>query len=77
MLTYRISDKVVIGCACSEKAIEAGFKAGELVKQAAVICGGNGGGRPDLSQAGGKDIAKVNEMVKVMAETLKFKLEDK
>ncbi|MDP0493423.1 MAG: alanine--tRNA ligase [Fusobacterium sp. JB021] len=37
------------------------IKAGNLVKQLAVIAGGNGGGRPDFAQAGGKDGAKVKE----------------
>ena len=35
------------------------FNAGMLVKEAAIITGGNGGGRPDFAQAGGKDVSKV------------------
>lgn len=34
---------------------------GMLVKEAAMATGGNGGGRPDFAQAGGKDIAKVSD----------------
>ncbi|MBR2685517.1 MAG: alanine--tRNA ligase [Erysipelotrichaceae bacterium] len=56
--------KVVFVCHASEAAIKAGFKAGDLVKAAAQICGGNGGGRPDLAQAGGKDDTKVAAAVK-------------
>ena len=36
-------------------------KAGDLVKQAAIVTDGNGGGRPDFAQSGGKDGSKVNE----------------
>ena len=36
-------------------------KAGDLVKQAAIVTDGNGGGRPDFAQSGGKDGTKVNE----------------
>lgn len=39
------------------------LNAGQIVKTAAQICGGNGGGRPDFSQAGGKDISKVDEAI--------------
>ena len=36
-------------------------KAGDIVREAAKIANGNGGGRPDFAQAGGKDGAKVYE----------------
>lgn len=34
--------------------------AGNIAKQAAIVTGGNGGGRPDMAQAGGKDTTKVD-----------------
>jgi alanyl-tRNA synthetase len=37
--------------------------AGQLVKQLAPIVGGGGGGRPDFAEAGGKDPAKIGEML--------------
>ena len=37
------------------------FSCGQLVKEAAVVTGGNGGGRPDFAQAGGKDVSKLEE----------------
>ena len=37
------------------------FNAGQMVKEAAIITGGNGGGRPDFAQAGGKDVSKLDE----------------
>ena len=46
-------------------------KAGNLVKEAAQIAGGNGGGRPDFAQAGGKDASKIEEAVAKVRETLK------
>ncbi|MDD3123817.1 MAG: alanine--tRNA ligase [Candidatus Izemoplasmatales bacterium] len=45
--------------------------AGALVKLAATICGGNGGGRNDFAQAGGKDITKVDEALQKVKEVLK------
>lgn len=46
-------------------------KAGNLVKEAAQIAGGNGGGRPDFAQAGGKDASKIEEAIAKVRETLK------
>ncbi len=36
-----------------------GLHCGNLVKEAAIITNGNGGGKPDMAQAGGKDVTKV------------------
>ncbi|MGD9761091.1 MAG: alanine--tRNA ligase [Candidatus Izemoplasmatales bacterium] len=44
------------------------FNAGQIVKVAAQICGGNGGGRPDFAQAGGKDVTKIDEAIKHIKE---------
>ena len=46
------------------------FNCGALVKEAAIITGGNGGGRPDFAQAGGKDASKLDEAL----STIKNKL---
>jgi alanyl-tRNA synthetase len=37
------------------------FSAGDIVKNIALTVGGSGGGRPDMAQAGGKDVAKLDE----------------
>jgi len=37
--------------------------AGNLVKKAAQIAGGGGGGRPDFAQAGGKDVSKIDDVL--------------
>ncbi len=37
------------------------YKAGEIVGKLAAIIGGKGGGRPDLAQAGGTDISKIEQ----------------
>lgn len=40
---------------------EKGLKAGDLVKMVAEAIGGSGGGRPDMAQAGGKDIDRLDD----------------
>ena len=54
-----------------KEAVRKGVHAGKLVKQAAMLCDGNGGGKPDMAQAGGKDISKVDEAMKLVENTLK------
>jgi len=37
------------------------YKAGDLIKRVAQIVGGSGGGRPDMAQAGGTQVDKLDE----------------
>jgi alanyl-tRNA synthetase len=39
---------------------KSGLNAGKLVGAVAKVCGGGGGGRPNLAQAGGRDSSKLN-----------------
>lgn len=56
-------DKVNFVASVSPKYVQEGFHAGKLVKEVAAICGGGGGGRPDMAQAGGKNPAKVHDAI--------------
>ena len=67
-LADKLGDSVVFACnvvspkvifVCKNKL--SALKAGELVKKAATITLGGGGGRDDFAQAGGKDETKVEE----------------
>jgi alanyl-tRNA synthetase len=60
---------VVVGSVADDKAqlvltvsksLTARFKAGDLIRPLAAILGGSGGGRPDMAQAGGTEIAKLD-----------------
>ena len=67
VLLYSVNnDKAVFVSAASKTAISRGLTASTLVKTAAVACGGNGGGRPDVASAGGKDITKLSEALKAV-----------
>ena len=52
-------------------AIANGAHAGNLVREIAKICGGNGGGKPDSAMAGGKDASKVDEALNTVADIVK------
>ncbi|MCI5745237.1 MAG: alanine--tRNA ligase [Erysipelotrichaceae bacterium] len=65
-----VSNEKVLFVAKANKAInDKGILCGNLVKKAAMLCGGNGGGRNDFAQAGGKDVLKACE-VKALIEGL-------
>ena len=51
-------DKISFAAAV-DKNLNNKYKAGDIVKYIATLTGGNGGGKPDFAQAGGKDISKL------------------
>ena len=54
-------DKINILAMATKDATKAGIHCGNIVKEVAKITGGNGGGRPDMAQAGGRDVNKLHE----------------
>jgi len=50
------------------KGLTARFKAGDLIKPCAALVGGSGGGRPDMAQAGGTDVAKLGDALAKLRE---------
>ena len=63
--------KITFVAASSKAAIAKGLKAGDIVKAAAVVCGGNGGGRPDMAQAGGRDVSRIDDALKTVKEKIR------
>lgn len=61
-------DKVNFVVVVPKEEVARGLHAGKLVKEVAAVCGGGGGGRPDMAQAGGKDASKLDEALKKAAE---------
>lgn len=56
-----VQDEKVVLVAGVTQDLTARLKAGELMKQAAAVVGGKGGGRPDMAQGGGTDAARLDE----------------
>jgi alanyl-tRNA synthetase len=45
------------------KSLTGRYRAGDLIRNIAGIVGGSGGGRPDLAQAGGTEVARLDEAI--------------
>ncbi|AKG20520.1 alanine--tRNA ligase [Calothrix sp. 336/3] len=55
--------KVTLVAAFGADVNQKGLQAGKFIGGIAKICGGGGGGRPNLAQAGGKDASKLDEAI--------------
>lgn len=63
VLLAAVSDGKVQLAVMVSKPATAQIKAGDLIKGVATIVGGKGGGRPDMAQAGGAEVARIDEAV--------------
>ncbi len=64
-------EKVNLVAGVTKDLMGEGYHAGKIVKEVATRCGGGGGGRPDMAQAGGKNPGQVEEALAYVAEYVK------
>lgn len=64
-------DKVNFVCKVAKADVKRGLHAGKIIKAAAQAAGGNGGGRPDMAQAGGKEPEKLANALKAGADAVR------
>ena len=62
-LVNKMNDKVSLLAACSQNLIKQGLHCGKIIQESAKLVQGGGGGRPDMAQAGGKDVSKVDAVI--------------
>lgn len=75
LLGAKTQDKVLLLSMVSKSLTQSGLHAGNAVKQAAQICGGGGGGRPDMAQAGGRLPEKLSEALEKSKDFFRSQLE--
>ncbi|HHT9129440.1 MAG TPA: alanine--tRNA ligase [Candidatus Brocadiaceae bacterium] len=68
------NNRVTIIAALSPNLVKRGLHAGNISKEVAKIVGGGGGGRPDMAQAGGQWIEKLDEALNFATELLNKKI---
>lgn len=71
VLASKSDDKAVFVARVSKDLVDKGYHAGKIIGQVAKIAGGGGGGRPDLAQAGGRDVTKIQEALDQVTEIIK------
>ncbi|MDF2503166.1 alanine--tRNA ligase [Clostridium sp.] len=75
VLGSSINGKVQLIAMATKDAVLKGVNCGKIIKEVATICGGGGGGRPDMAQAGGKSPEKLQEAIEkvesIMAKLVK------
>ena len=54
-------EKVSLVGVFSAAAVERGLSAADVIRLAAAIVGGGGGGKPEVAQAGGRDVERIGE----------------
>ncbi len=67
-------DKVSLVAAFSKDINAKGLQAGKFIGAIAKLCGGGGGGRPNLAQAGGRDPSKLAEALDSARHQLRSEL---
>ena len=67
-------EKLSFVAAFSPSVNKKGLQAGKFIGAIAKICGGGGGGRPNLAQAGGRDTSKLKEALESARTQLKSAL---
>ncbi len=68
VLASTANDKLTFTSMVTKDLISKGIKAGNIIKEVAQMTGGNGGGRADMAQAGGKDISKLDQALQLVAK---------
>ncbi len=64
VLATGYGDKVSFVVTATKDVLDKGIHSGNIIREVARVAGGGGGGRPDMAQAGGKDVSKIDEALK-------------
>ena len=70
VLMSTVDGKVSLAAAATPSAVQAGVKAGDLVKLVGQYIDGKGGGKPDLAQGTGANAGGIDDALRAVRETL-------
>jgi len=70
-LAAETDGKLIFTDMATKSAVDRGIHCGNIIREAAKVAGGGGGGRPDMAQAGGKDVSKLQDALDKALEMIK------
>ncbi len=71
VLASIVEDKISFVSMVTKDLNTQGISAGNIIKEVAKATGGSGGGRPDMAQAGGKDVDKIEAALAMVPELIR------
>ena len=74
LLGARTEDNASLLLTVSDDLIKKGIKANEMIKEISPLINGSGGGRPQLAQAGSKEVDKIDSALKQANQMIKEKV---
>ena len=75
LLLSVVDGKPLLMATASDAAVKKGAHAGKLIKEVAGVLGGGGGGKPQMAQAGGKDISSIPQAMEKAKELIQAQLQ--
>ena len=74
VLGAKSQDNASILIAITDDLVKKGFKANDIIKEVAPLINGSGGGKPQLAQAGSKEVDKVDNAITQANRIIKEKI---
>ncbi len=68
VLASNTDGKITFVAMAMKEAVAAGVHCGKIIKELTAVCGGKGGGKPDMAQGGGKDALKIDDALAMVDE---------
>ncbi len=62
--------KITFVAMAMKDAVSQGVHCGNIIKQITAVCGGKGGGKPDMAQGGGKDALKIDDALAMVDDII-------
>lgn len=73
VLASALDEKVLFVAKITSDLVDQGYNAGDIIGQVAQVAGGGGGGRPEMAQAGGSRVDKIDQALEKAEDIIREK----